>query len=124
MSAYGIISHAALNHVIMWRNPYGQVTEIIGIELTFAHSWPRGARYFCLDTKVPKKSSQQGGFFALSQPRSHRLDFALQTGQNRGLQLFCPASRPLPNASAKTCYALSSAQGHHCSARFHPKLTC
>ncbi|MDB5146365.1 MAG: hypothetical protein JWQ57_385 [Mucilaginibacter sp.] len=33
-------------------------------ELTSSRSWPRGARYFCLDTKVPKKSSQQIGFFA------------------------------------------------------------
>jgi len=75
-----------------------------------------GARYFCLDTKVPKKSSQQIGFFALKA-------FTLQSGQNHGLQLFCPASLALSRPSAKTCYAPSSAQGHHCSARFRPKLT-
>ncbi|SEO36111.1 hypothetical protein SAMN05192574_107206 [Mucilaginibacter gossypiicola] len=38
----------------------------ISIELTSARSWPRGASYFFLDKKVTKKSSQQGGFFALS----------------------------------------------------------
>ena len=46
-----------------WFNSW-QITGIICIELTSSRSWPRGARYFCLDTKVPKKSSQQIGFFA------------------------------------------------------------
>jgi hypothetical protein len=46
------------------------------------------ARYFCLDTKVSKKSSQQIGFFAAQA-------FALQRGQNHGLQLFCPAALAL-----------------------------
>ncbi|WP_295712332.1 hypothetical protein [Mucilaginibacter sp.] len=39
---------------------------------------PREGCYFCLDTKVTKKSSQQIGFFAAQAS-------ALQTGQNHGL---------------------------------------
>jgi hypothetical protein len=101
----------------MWRNAYGQVTGIIGIELTLARSWPRRARYFWLDPKVSKKSSQQIGFFSLK-------SFALQNGQHHGCNYFAPLRPRLPSASAKTCYALSFAQGHHCSARFRPKLTC
>jgi hypothetical protein len=65
-----------------------------GIELALSRSWPRGARYFCLDTKVPKKSSQQIGFFA------HKT-FALQSGQNHGLQLFCPATLALSQCFCK-----------------------
>jgi hypothetical protein len=57
------------------------------------------ARYFCLDTKVSKKSSQQIGFFA------HKA-FALQIGQNHGCNYFAPLRTRFPNASAKTCYAL------------------
>jgi hypothetical protein len=37
--------------------------------------------------KSNQKGLQQKGFFALEA-------FALQTGQNHGLQLFCPASHP------------------------------
>jgi hypothetical protein len=70
----------------MWRNAYGQVTGIIGIELTLARSWPRRARYFWLDPKVSKKSSQQIGFFSLK-------SFAL-------LQLFCP---PSPTLTQRFC---------------------
>jgi hypothetical protein len=55
---------------------------------------PRVGCYFCLDTKVTKKSSQQGGFFALKA-------FALQTGQNHGLQLFCPAALALSSRFCK-----------------------
>ncbi|HEX8021583.1 hypothetical protein [Mucilaginibacter sp.] len=71
----------------------------------------------CIDTKVSKKSSQQIGFFA------HNA-FTLQSGQNHGCNYFAPLRSRFPNASAKTCYALSCAQGLHCSARFRPKLTC
>jgi hypothetical protein len=52
------------------------------------------ARYFCLDIKVSKKSSQQIGFFA------HKA-FALQSGQNHGLQLFCPAVLALSQCFCK-----------------------
>jgi len=70
-----------------------------GIELALSRSWPRGARYFCLDTKVPKKSSQQGGFFALTHSTTRRA----------GL---CPAKRSEPRAAiilprfAHTCPTL------------------
>ena len=57
-----------------------------GIELASSRSWPRGARYFCLDTKVPKKSSQQIGFFALTH----------STARRAGL---CPAKRSEPRAA-------------------------
>ncbi|WP_413669098.1 hypothetical protein ACEN9X_03515 [Mucilaginibacter sp. Mucisp86] len=46
-----------------------------------------GASYF-FSQKSNQKGLQQKGFFALKA-------FALQTGQNHGLQLFCPASHPL-----------------------------
>jgi hypothetical protein len=38
--------------------------------------------------------------------------FALQIGQNHGLQLFCPTSFAQPCASAKTCYAPATAQAN------------
>jgi hypothetical protein len=50
-----------------------------------------------------QKSSQQKCFFAL-------LAFALQNGQNHGLQLFCATSFAQSYASAKTCYAPAIAQ--------------
>ena len=74
------------------------------------------ARYF-FRQKSNQKGLQQKGFFALKA-------FALQTGQNHGLQLFCPASPTLTPTSAKTCYALSITHTHHRSARFRPKLIC
>ncbi|XHR96276.1 hypothetical protein ACFJIV_06260 [Mucilaginibacter sp. UC70_90] len=77
---------------------------------------PRVGFVLFLDKKN-QKSSQQIGFFAAQA-------FALQTGQNHGLQLFCPASPALSPCFCKTCYAPAAAQGHHCSARFRPKLTC
>jgi hypothetical protein len=86
------------------------------VELTLSRSWPRGASYFCRH-KSNQKGLQQKGFFAAQA-------FTLQIDQNHGLQLFCPASPAISSASAKTCYALSYTQGHHCSARFHPKLLC
>jgi len=47
------------------------------------------ARYFCLDTKVPKKSSQQIGFFAAQA-------FTLQSNQNHGCNYFAPLHSRLP----------------------------
>jgi len=57
---------------------------------------PREGCYFCLDTKVTKKSSQQKGFFAARA-------FALQNGQNRGWDYFALAHIA---PTAKTPYAL------------------
>ena len=71
-----------------------------GIELASSRSWPRGARYFCLDTKVSKKSSQQIGFFALTNSTAPPA-FALKSGQNHGLQLFCPAALALSQCFCK-----------------------
>jgi len=82
-------------------NPLPAGNAFRGIKLASSRSWPRGARYFCLDTKVPKKSSQQGGFFALPFPLPVARAFALQNGQNHGLQLFCPASRALSQRCCK-----------------------
>jgi len=62
----------------------------------------RGGCYFCLDTKVTKKSSQQECFFA------HEAIHA-QSRKNLGLQSFCAAAHPLCHASAKSCYALPTA---------------
>ncbi|SEN28162.1 hypothetical protein SAMN05192574_102996 [Mucilaginibacter gossypiicola] len=86
---------------------------------------PREGCYFCLDTKVTKKSSQQGGFFA-AQAFAH-LSFP-------GL---CPAKRTEPRAAIiLPCFTRSwprfcknllcpcNRTTHHCSARFRPKLTC
>jgi hypothetical protein len=68
------------------------------------------ASYFCLDTKVTKKSSQQIGFFAAQA-------FALQTGQNHGLQLFCPAALALSPRFCKNllCPFLRSRPPSFCS---------
>ncbi|MEO3408354.1 hypothetical protein AAFN85_30850 [Mucilaginibacter sp. CAU 1740] len=93
-------------------------------KLTSSPSWPGGARYFCLDTKVPKKSSHQEGFFARSPAHHPPLAFALQTGQNHGLLNFALLYSLVAPASAKSSYAPSYAQGHHRSARFRPKLSC
>jgi len=61
------------------------------------------------------KSSQQIGFFT-------RKALPCKPGRTTGCNYFAlPSQAP---ASAKTCYALSCALGHHCSARFRPKLTC
>jgi hypothetical protein len=48
--------------------------------------------------------------------------FALQTRQNHGLQLFCPA-HTYPMLLQKLAMPYSRT-GHHCSARFRPKLSC
>ncbi|UOE48501.1 hypothetical protein MTO98_29265 [Mucilaginibacter sp. SMC90] len=78
-------------------NPREVSNGLSGIELTSSRSWPRWARYFCLDTKVPKKSSQQIGFFA------HR-PLPCKSGRTTAA-IILPCTR-FPNASAKTCYAL------------------
>jgi hypothetical protein len=110
-------NHFTPRHCEARSNPQQADNGYWGFKLTSSRSWLRGASYFFLDKKVTKKSSQQGGFFAAQA-------FALQNEQNHGLQLFCPATLALfPNSSAKTCYALSYAQGQHRSAHFHPKLT-
>jgi hypothetical protein len=71
--------------------------------------------YFVL-IQSNQKSSRQKCFFA------HRA-FALQTGQNHGLESFALlAFAPVPCFS-KISYA-RSAQTHHRSARFRPKLFC
>jgi len=62
-------------------------------------------RYFFLDKKVTKKSSQQRGFFAARA-------FARQIRQNLGCIYF--ALFALPTTSAKTYYALQP----HCPALF------
>jgi hypothetical protein len=80
-------------------------------KLTSSPSWPGGARYFCLDTKVPKKSSHQEGFFAaLACTHASRSAFALQTGQNHGLQTVALLRSLNPYPSANICYAPATAQ--------------
>ncbi|QEM10804.1 hypothetical protein [Mucilaginibacter rubeus] len=82
-------------------NPLQAGNVLRVIKLASSRSWPRGARYFCLDTKVPKKSSQQGGFFALPSALAIASALTLQNKQNHGLQLFCPASHALPQRFCK-----------------------
>jgi hypothetical protein len=66
--------------------------------------------------KQVNKSSQQKA----SLP--HRA-FALQIGQNHGLESFAPLRSLLHHASAKVPMPLPRT-GHHSSARFRPKLFC
>jgi hypothetical protein len=63
-----------------------------------------------------QKSSRQKGFFAAQ-------GFALQTGQNHGLESFAPLAFALALASAKFPMPLPHSS-HHRSARFRPKLFC
>jgi len=77
----------------------------------------RGGCYFCLDTKVTKKSSHQEGFFA-----AHGL--CAQTMKNLGLQSFCPGSRTCPPLHAKSCYALPGRTALPVFPGFFPKLSC
>jgi len=49
--------------------------------------------------------------------------FALQIGQNHGLESFAPLRSLLHHASAKVPMPLPRT-GHHSSARFRPKLFC
>jgi hypothetical protein len=75
---------------------------------------PREGCYFCLDTKVTKKSSQQKGFFAARA-------FALQNGQNLGWNYFAPELTPPPlQKLPMPC----NRTGHHRFGRFRPKLLC
>jgi hypothetical protein len=68
-----------------------------------------GGCYFCLDTKVTKKSSQQKGFFAAQA-------FALQIRKNTGCKVFAPLRLPAVRQVRagpmlrKYCYALSCTQ--------------
>jgi hypothetical protein len=62
-------------------------------------------QYFCLDTKVPKKSSQQGGFFALSLPRH-------------------PSPGPLPCKTVRTTAAIILPRFAQNPQRFCKNLLC
>jgi len=68
-----------------------------------------GPGTFVLIQKYPKNQVSREASLRSTSPDAHRSAFALQNGQNHVLQLFCPASRTIPNASAKTCYAPSTA---------------
>jgi len=61
------------------------------------------------------KSSQQKCFFA-------RQAFTLQTGQNHGLQLFCPTSFAPTLGFSKNLLCPCNRTAHHRSDRFRPKL--
>ncbi|MDB5149810.1 MAG: hypothetical protein JWQ57_3830 [Mucilaginibacter sp.] len=63
-------------------------------EPTSSRSWPREARYFCLDTKVPKKSSQQIGFFA------HK-PLPCKTDRTTGCNYFAPLRTRSPELLQK-----------------------
>jgi hypothetical protein len=79
----------------------------------------------CLDTKVTKKSSRQGGFFAArARPLAFPWPSPCKAGRTTGCNYFALLRPLMAFASAKTCYALSCAQDLHCSTRFRPKLTC
>ncbi|MCQ6958516.1 hypothetical protein NPE20_11120 [Mucilaginibacter sp. JC4] len=67
-----------------------------------------------LDQKVAK--NQVGKKASLP----HRA-FALQTGQNHGLESFALLSFALASRFSKISYAPTAAQGHHCSAPLSPE---
>ncbi|PAW92030.1 hypothetical protein CKK33_00375 [Mucilaginibacter sp. MD40] len=69
-------------------------------KLTLARSIAAEGCYFLLDQKVTKKSNQQRGFFSLRA-------FALQSGQNHGLQILPPLRSLIAIASGKYCYAFA-----------------
>ncbi|RAV54035.1 hypothetical protein DIU36_22130 [Mucilaginibacter rubeus] len=72
---------------------------------------PREGCYFCLDTKVTKKSSQQIGFFT-APASAHAFVWPLpcKPGITTGCNYFAPLRPRLANTSAKTCYAPATAQ--------------
>ncbi|WP_090528226.1 hypothetical protein [Mucilaginibacter sp. NFR10] len=69
----------------------------------------RGGCYFCLDTKVTKKSSQQRGFFAALPSPIPNAGLALQNNQNHGLQKVALLRSLHPQPSANICYAPTAA---------------
>ncbi|RFZ90758.1 hypothetical protein D0C36_17535 [Mucilaginibacter conchicola] len=75
-----------------------------------------GATSFVLIQKKQKIKSATRLLFVLG--------LTLQSDQNHGLQNLAATSFTQPPASGKYCYALTTAHGHHCSARFRPKLFC
>jgi len=67
-------------------------------------------------TKVTKKASAERLLCAHSLYPANRAE--------PRAAIICPTSFTQSLCFCKTCYALAAAPGHHCSARFHPKLIC
>jgi hypothetical protein len=74
---------------------------LVVFNLHWSAQLPREGCYFCLDTKVTKKSSQQGGFFALNA-------LPCKAGTTTGCNYFALLRPLIARASAKTCYAIPS----------------